>query len=116
MGYGRGYDWVLETRFEVLICDLKNNMTDILIKESIEEDIFFIRGQRVMLDQDLAALYEVSTKRLNEQVRRNIERFPNDFMFPLTLEETERLRSQFATSKIGRANYKCQAQLQVVKK
>ncbi len=55
-----------------------------------------------MLDSDLAGLYGVSTKRLNEQVRRNIERFPSDFMFKLTNDETDRLRSQIATSKQGR--------------
>lgn len=57
-----------------------------------------MRGQRVMLDSDLAALYGVPTKRLNEQVRRNRSRFPEDFMFRLTLDETTNLRSQFATS------------------
>ncbi len=61
-----------------------------------------IRGQRVMLDADLAFLYGVPTKRLNEQVQRNIQRFPGDFMFQLTKEEAERLKSQFATSNVGR--------------
>jgi phage regulator Rha-like protein len=61
-----------------------------------------IRGFRVVLDADLAALYGVPTKRLNEQVKRNAERFPDDFMFQLTKEESESLRSQFATSKSGR--------------
>ena len=61
-----------------------------------------IRGQKVMLDSDLAELYEVSTKKLNEQIRRNLNRFPLDFMFQLNEEETETLRSQFATSKTGR--------------
>jgi len=55
-----------------------------------------------MLDSDLAELYEVSTKKLNEQIRRNLNRFPLDFMFQLNEEETETLRSQFATSKTGR--------------
>ena len=55
-----------------------------------------------MLDIDLAELYQVETKRLNKQVKRNIDRFPEDFMFPLTNEEWERLRSQFATSNQGR--------------
>jgi len=54
-----------------------------------------------MLDQDLAALYNVPTKRLNEQVKRNIDRFPLDFMFQLTPEEVENLKSQFATSSWG---------------
>ncbi|MBR2856369.1 MAG: ORF6N domain-containing protein [Bacteroidales bacterium] len=61
----------------------------------IEERIFTIRGKQVMIDKDLALLYGVETKRLNEQVKRNIERFPEDFMFQLTMEEC--LRSQFAT-------------------
>ena len=66
--------------------------------EQIESQIFLIRGQKVMLDQDLAELYGVETKRLNEQVRRNSERFPEDFMFQLTAEEFSSLRSQIATS------------------
>lgn len=65
---------------------------------SIEQKIYLIRGQRVMLDSDLAALYEVPTKRLNEQVRRNADRFPEDFMFQLTSKEFDILRSQNATS------------------
>jgi len=66
--------------------------------ERVQERILLIRGQRVILDRDLAELYGVSTKRLNEQVRRNAERFPADFMFRLTQQEAERLnRSQFAT-------------------
>jgi len=67
----------------------------------IESRIFVIRGQKVMLDADLAELYGVETKRLNEQVRRNIERFPEDFMLQLTVEEFENLKSQFATSSWG---------------
>ena len=66
--------------------------------EAITGRILSLRGQRVIVDADLAALYGVSTKRLNEQVKRNAERFPADFMFRLTAEETEALnRSQFAT-------------------
>ncbi len=60
-------------------------------------------GQRVLLDAELAALYGVTTKRLNEQVRRNLHRFPSDFMFPLTARETAHLRSQIATSKGARS-------------
>jgi ORF6N domain len=71
-------------------------------KYSVESAIYLIRGQRVMLDSDLAAIYALSTKRLNEQVRRNQNRFPEDFAFQLTAEEVTRLRSQFATSKKGR--------------
>jgi hypothetical protein len=85
-------------------------MTDktlIASMEQIESKIFLIRGQKVMLDADLAELYGVETKRLNEQVRRNSGRFPEDFMFQLTAEEladlkskigSSSLRSQFATS------------------
>jgi len=68
--------------------------------EQIESRIFLIRGQKVMLDQDLAELYGVETKRFNEQVRRNSERFPEDFMFQLTAEEFANLRSQFDTSSL----------------
>ncbi len=64
----------------------------------IENMVFLIRGQRVMLDSDLAKMYGVELKRLNEQVRRNIERFPIDFMFECNLSELEDLRSQFATA------------------
>lgn len=66
--------------------------------EQIESRIFLIRGQKVMLDENLAALYGVETKRLNEQVRRNSGRFPEDFMFQLTVEEFADLRCQIATS------------------
>ena len=65
--------------------------------ENIENLIHIIRGKQGMLDRDLARLYGVETKRLNEQVKRNIERFPEDFMFQLTREEAESSRSQFAT-------------------
>ncbi len=68
----------------------------------IEEMIYVFRGQKVMLDFDLAELYGVETKRLNEQVNRNLDRFPEDFMFQLGPKEYESLRSQFATSKIGK--------------
>src|SRR5882724_4893636 len=64
----------------------------------VERRIYSIRGVRVILDADLAVLYGVSTKRLNEQFRRNRRRFPDDFAFQLTAEETADLRSQFATS------------------
>ena len=73
-------------------------MKEIIPAELIERKILVIRGEKVMLDADLAGLYGVETKRLNEQVRRNIERFPDDFMFQLTDEEFNCLRSQFATS------------------
>lgn len=66
--------------------------------ENIENLIQIIRGKQVILDRDLARLYRVETGRLNEQVKRNIERFPADFMFQLSKEEAESLKSQFATS------------------
>lgn len=69
--------------------------------DTIAKRILFIRGQRVILDSDLAELYGVTTKRLNEATKRNRERFPSDFMFQLTSDESEVLRSQIATSKPG---------------
>jgi hypothetical protein len=65
----------------------------------VERRIYLIRGHKVMIDEDLAELYGVPTKRLNEQVTRNRKRFPEDFMFQLTKEESDILRSQFATSR-----------------
>jgi hypothetical protein len=80
---------------------------DILIpREIIEQKIFLIRGQKVMLDSDLAMLYGVSTKRLNDQVRRNKRCFPADFMLELTDSEYAVLRSQFATLKKGRGQHR----------
>jgi ORF6N domain-containing protein len=70
--------------------------------EDITPVILVLRGQRIILDRDLAAIYGVTTKRLNEQIKRNAERFPEDFMFQLTPEEAELSRSQFATLKLGR--------------
>ena len=70
--------------------------------ERIERAIILIRGEKVMLDRDLAEIYGVETKRLNEQVGRNLHRFPSDFMFRLTPKEAESLRSQIATSNAGR--------------
>ncbi len=72
--------------------------------ENIENLIQVIRGKQVILDRDLARLYGVETKRLNQQVQRNIERFPADFMFQLSKEEAESLRSQFATSNVNSVN------------
>lgn len=77
-------------------------MLDLIPIEVIEDRILLLRGHKVMLDADLAALYGVPTKRLNEQVRRNMRRFPTDFMFTLTFPELSSLRSQIATSKRGR--------------
>ncbi len=73
--------------------------TEILVSEEvISNKIYYIRNQKVMLDRDLAVLYGVETKRLKEQVKRNLSRFPIDFMFELTKEEFENWRSQFVTS------------------
>ncbi|MCX2477471.1 ORF6N domain-containing protein [Pedobacter sp. MC2016-15] len=69
--------------------------------EMILDQIYYVRGQKVMLDSDLAALYEVDTKQLKRQVRRNIERFPEDFMFELSPEEIKFLRCQIGTLKQG---------------
>jgi len=73
----------------------------LVVVANIESKILLIRGQKVMLDADLAELYGVETRRLNEQVNRNRERFPEDFMFQLTAEEFANLKSQFATSSWG---------------
>jgi hypothetical protein len=81
-------------------------MKSIVPIEVIEKKILLIGGQKVMLDSDLAALYGVTTKRLNEQVRRNLKRFPRDFMYQLSAEEFESLRSHFATIKIGRGKHR----------
>ena len=72
----------------------------------VETRILTIRGHRVMIDADLAELYGVPTKRLNEAVRRNATRFPADFMFQLTVEESESLRSQIATLEPGRGRHR----------
>ena len=71
-------------------------MNEIIIP--IRSKIYIMRGKQVMLDRDLAELYQVDTRRLNEQVKRNSDRFPNDFMFQLTKEELENWMSQIATS------------------
>jgi hypothetical protein len=82
---------------------MAQNAVQIIPVETIERKIYLIRGCKIMLDSDLAALYEVPTKRLNEAVRRNLDRFPDDFMFQLSAEELEIfLRSQIATSNVGR--------------
>ncbi|MBU2615201.1 MAG: ORF6N domain-containing protein [Elusimicrobia bacterium] len=70
----------------------------LVFAERIKHKILIIRGSKVILDKDLAFLYGVPTKRLNEQVRRNIKRFPEDFMFQLTSEEIENWKSHIATS------------------
>jgi hypothetical protein len=75
--------------------------TSIIPVDAIAKRITFIRGQRVMIDADLAELYGVSTKVFNQAVKRNKERFDDDFMFQLTQEESEILRSQIVTSSSG---------------
>jgi hypothetical protein len=80
----------------------KNKTTEIVTPEHIERAIHVVRGQRVMLDSDLAELYGVTTSRLNEQVSRNRDRFPDDFAFQLTQQEFTALMSQIAISKSGR--------------
>jgi len=78
-------------------------MSDVISIETIAGKIFVVRGKKVMLDSDLALLYRVKTGRLNEQVKRNIKRFPADFMFQLTKGEISNLKSQNATSSWGGA-------------
>ena len=77
----------------------RDKKASIVPLEHVVSRIFLVRGQKVMLDADLADLYGVTTKRLNEQIKRNIDRFPSDFMFQLNAREHDSLRSQFATSK-----------------
>jgi len=80
-------------------------MKDLISAESITSLIYFIRGQKVMLDRDLAELYGVETKQLKRAVRRNIDRFPEDFMFQPSSDEFEILRCQFGTSSWGGTRY-----------
>jgi phage regulator Rha-like protein len=85
---------------------VESKQTAVVPVEHITQSILVLRGHRVLLDTELAALYGVSTKRFNEQVRRNRERFPADFMFQLTDEELAALRSQIATLKGGRGQHR----------
>jgi hypothetical protein len=87
---------------------IKVVMNELIPIEIIETKIFIIRGQKVMLDRDLATLYDVETKRLNEAVKRNLERFPERFMFQLTDEEWVNLRSQFEIANSKTSNLKSQ--------
>jgi len=73
-------------------------MDTLVVQGEISSKILTLRGQQVMLDRDLAELYQVETRRLNEQVKRNLDRFPDDFMFQLTEDELKNWKSQFATS------------------
>jgi len=83
-----------------LIGSMENQKSFVPAKR-IEQSILLIRGQKVMLDTDLAALYGVEAKQLKRAVKRNIDRFPKDFMFELTKDECQSLRSQFGTLKRG---------------
>ena len=84
--------------------NINNKFMDSL--EPIKRKIYEIRGQRVMLDRDLAELYQVTTGNLNKSVKRNIRRFPLDFMFQLTKEEWNSLRFQIGILETGRGKYK----------
>ena len=79
----------------------KKELQEFVIEQQILNRIYVVRGQKIMLDEDLAAMYKVETKRLNEQVKRNVARFPKDIMFTLTGKEYENLKSHFATSSWG---------------
>ena len=81
------------------------NDLEIMTPEGIEQLILLIRGQKVMLDRDPAELYGVETKQLKRAVRRNLTRFPKDFMFELSKEEFDNLRSHFGTSSWGGTRY-----------
>ena len=81
-------------------------MNELFLQNEIKSRIYSLRNKEVMLDEDLAELYQVSSKRLNEQVKRNIERFPDDFMFQLTEKEYEKLKSQFVTSSEGKGKHR----------
>jgi hypothetical protein len=84
---------------------VKAHILSVLPDETIISKIYMIREQKVMLDNDLAELYQVENKQLKRQVRRNLKRFPKDFMFELTSAEFENLRSQFGTSSWGGLRY-----------
>ena len=83
----------------------KKELQVLVAEQKILNKIYVIRGEKVMLDQDLADMYAVETKQLKRQVKRNIERFPKDFMFELTKKEFENLRSQIGTSSWGGTRY-----------
>lgn len=79
----------------------KKELQALVMEQKILNRIYVVRGQKIMLDEDLAEMYKVETRRLNEQVKRNISRFPKDFMFALKAKEYENLKSQNATSSWG---------------
>ena len=84
-----------------MMAKVKKQIQLMIPEEVLMNKIYLIRGQKVMLDEEIAELYQVETKRLNEQVKRNSERFLEDFMFQLTVQEFENLKSQIATSSWG---------------
>jgi hypothetical protein len=90
-------------RYKILkLMDTKPQVgQSVIADEVVMRKIYVIRGQKVMIDRDLAALYGYETKRMNEQVKRNLERFPISFMFQLTAKEEENLRSQIATANVS---------------
>lgn len=83
----------------------KKELQALVAEQKILNKIYAIRGEKVMLDHDLAEMYSVETKQLKRQVKRNIDRFPKDFMFELTTKEFENLRSQIGTSSWGGTRY-----------
>lgn len=83
----------------------KKELQVLVTEQKILNRIYVVRGEKVMLDQDLAEMYGVETKQLKRQVKRNTERFPKDFMFELTAKEFENLRSQIGTSSWGGTRY-----------
>lgn len=85
---------------EIANCDFRPT-TPLLTGEYIQSCIYVIRGKQVILDRDLAQLYQVETSQMNRQVKRNIQRFPKDFMFQLTKDEAENLKCQNGTSSWG---------------
>lgn len=84
----------------------KNSLQTLVVDQKILNKIYVVRGEKIMLDSDLAEMYGVETKRLKESVKRNLDRFPKDFMFALSEKEWINLRSQFAASSWGGARYK----------
>ena len=88
---------LLQTHNSIEMAEINHSVA--LAEEAIINKIYLIRGQKVMIDRDLAELYGVETKRLKEAVRRNINRFPADFLFEMSKKEFENWRTQNATSK-----------------
>lgn len=84
-----------------IITMAKKELQSLVAEQKILNRIYVVREQKVMIDEDLAEMYSIETRRLNKQVKRNIKRFPKDFMFALTQKEFENLKSQNATSSWG---------------